>query len=92
MRTENARLGVARRSECPWLVSVTADRLWMYPAGAYCRRPDRRVRVPASGTLANVCATPAHIECAGYCASVLASAGQADLVARVWGSRRLGPR
>ncbi|OGK88317.1 MAG: hypothetical protein A2X52_12620 [Candidatus Rokubacteria bacterium GWC2_70_16] len=51
---------------CPFLVPVTADRLWMYPVGAYCRRPGGGVRVPAPATLASVCATPAHRACGGY--------------------------
>lgn len=51
---------------CPYLVPVMADRLWLRPVGAYCRRPGERVRVPATRTLARVCSTPAHGDCLGY--------------------------
>ncbi len=51
---------------CPFLVPVTADRLWIYPVGAFCRRPGLRVRVPAPATLASTCTTPDHRACPGY--------------------------
>ena len=51
---------------CPFLTAVIADRLWLRPLGAYCRRPGRAVRVPAESTLARVCSTPAHERCDGY--------------------------
>jgi hypothetical protein len=51
---------------CPFLVPVVADRLWLYPVGAYCRRPAHRVRAPAAATLARVCSTAAHTACPGY--------------------------
>ncbi len=54
--------------ECPYLIPVVADRLWMYPVGAYCRRPDGKPRIPGSSTIASVCTTPAHCSCAGYLA------------------------
>ena len=41
---------------CPFLVPVMADRLWMRPSGVYCCRPGRRVRIPATSTLARCCA------------------------------------
>jgi len=64
---------------CPFLVPVVADQLWMYPLGAYCRRPDSRVRVPAGATLARLCVTPSHVECSGYraCAVSRSSSGTA---------------
>ena len=40
---------------CPFLVPVVADRLWMYPIGVYCRRPERHVRIPAASTLERFC-------------------------------------
>ena len=52
--------------QCPFLVPVIADRLWLRPLGAYCRRPGRPVRVAAESTLARLCSTPAHEECDGY--------------------------
>ena len=58
---------------CPFLVPVVADRLWMIPTGAYCRRPDCPLRVPAAATLAHVCTTGAYHECPGYRAGVAAS-------------------
>lgn len=54
--------------ECPYLVPVVADRLWVYPVGAYCRRPDGKPRIPSSTTLANVCTTSEHVTCTGYVA------------------------
>jgi hypothetical protein len=57
---------------CPFLVPVMADRLWMYPMPAYCRRPDAGVRVPAPETFLRVCASPSHVRCPGF----LASAGR----------------
>jgi hypothetical protein len=55
--------------ECPFLIPVVADGLWMYPVPAYCRRPDAPVRVPASETLARVCTTPDHERCPGFLTS-----------------------
>ena len=52
--------------ECPFLVPVMADHLWLSPLGAYCRRPDGRVRVPARSTLTCICTTPAYLLCPGY--------------------------
>lgn len=54
---------------CPYLVGVVADRLWLYPVGAYCRRPSGRLRVPARLTLARVCTTAAYVTCPGHHAS-----------------------
>lgn len=54
---------------CPFLVPVVADRLWLYPLGVYCRRPEQRLRVPTATTLARVCSTPSHVGCPGYRAS-----------------------
>jgi hypothetical protein len=54
------------RTRCPFLVPVVADRLWLYPVSAYCRRPDARLRVPAPATLAQTCANPRHASCPGY--------------------------
>jgi hypothetical protein len=55
--------------QCPFLIPVMAEGLWMYPVPAYCRRPDAPVRVPAPGTLARVCATPEHERCPGFLTS-----------------------
>jgi hypothetical protein len=52
--------------ECPFLVPVMADRLWLCPTRAYCRRPNGRVRVPAASTVDCICGTRAHLLCAGY--------------------------
>lgn len=52
--------------QCPFLVAVTADWLWLYPTGGYCRRPDGRVRLPAGATLTCICMTPAYLVCPGY--------------------------
>lgn len=59
---------------CPFLIPVVADRLWIHPVGAYCRRPDGPLRMPAVATLARVCATRAHLDCEGYRASVAQAA------------------
>jgi hypothetical protein len=66
MRTAPRPAGPAA---CPFLAPVIADRLWLRPVGAYCRRPDGRVRVPGEGTLARVCGTLGHLGCSGYQAS-----------------------
>jgi len=55
--------------QCPFLIPVVADGLWLYPVPAYCRRPDAPVRVPAPGTLARVCMTPEHGRCPGFVTS-----------------------
>lgn len=56
--------------QCPFLVPVMADRLWLHPVTAYCRRPGGRVRVPASRTtLPCICLTVAHLMCPGYLAA-----------------------
>ena len=55
--------------QCPFLVAVMADHLWLRPVSGYCRRPDGRVRVPASVTVTCICMTPAHLVCAGYLAA-----------------------
>lgn len=54
--------------ECPMLVPVMADQLWLSPTSVYCRRPNGRVRVPAAATLACICTTPAHLVCPDYLA------------------------
>lgn len=55
---------------CPFLVPLTADRLSMYPTGAFCRRPDQRVRFPGRATLDAVCCTPAYRQCPGATAAL----------------------
>ena len=59
----------AELAVCPFLVPVVVDRLWLYPVGAYCQRPDARTRVPARSTVLRLCSTPSYPTCAGYCAS-----------------------
>jgi len=51
---------------CPFLIPVMADALWMWPVPAYCRRPDAPVRVPARGTIMQVCTTREHTKCPGF--------------------------
>jgi hypothetical protein len=60
---------VSASGQCPFLIPVVADGLWLYPVPAYCRRPDASVRVPAPGTLARVCTTPEHERCPGFLTS-----------------------
>ena len=55
-----------RSEACPFLTPVTADRLWLYPTGAFCRRPGQRIRVPAAATGASGSLTRAHVACEGY--------------------------
>jgi hypothetical protein len=51
---------------CPYLIDVTADWLWLYPSGVFCRRPDGRIRVVAAATLATRCDGGLFHECEGY--------------------------
>lgn len=68
----------ARQAEaCPFLVPVMADRLWLRPMSAYCRRSDGRVRVPAAATIDCICMTAAHLVCAGYLESLDRAAARA---------------
>ena len=55
-----------RSGQCPFLVPVVTDGLWMYPVAAYCRRPNAAVKVPARETLARVCTTGEHARCPGF--------------------------
>jgi hypothetical protein len=55
---------------CPFLVPVTADRLWLEPRSAFCRRPGARPRVPGATTVACICMTPAYLVCPGYLAGM----------------------
>lgn len=50
---------------CPFLVPVIADRLWLYPIPAYCRRPDGPIRVPAPATMARFCTAADYGRCPG---------------------------
>ena len=52
--------------QCPFLIAVMADSLWMLPVPAYCRRPDARVKVPSRETLMRVCTTTGHARCRGF--------------------------
>ena len=52
--------------QCPFLIPVVADGLWMYPVPAYCRRPDASVKVPSRWTLTRVCTTDEHARCPGF--------------------------
>lgn len=53
-------------SQCPFLIAVMVDALWMSPTSAYCRRPDAPVKVPGRETVERVCTTAAHAGCAGF--------------------------
>lgn len=57
---------MSQSDHCPFLIPVMADRLWLYPSSAYCRRPGAPVKVPARGTLDRVCTTSEHARCAGF--------------------------
>jgi hypothetical protein len=52
--------------QCPFLMPVMADALWMWPVPAYCRRPDVPLKVPARGTVIGMCATREHARCPGF--------------------------
>jgi hypothetical protein len=65
---------------CPFLVPVMADRLWVYPMPAYCRRPDAQLRVPALETLGRVCFSHRYLRCPGYLATAAGSEGPAERV------------
>ncbi len=59
---------------CPYLVPLIANRLWVYPVSAYCRRPHDSVRIPGVETFVRLCLTDRYVTCPGYRAS-LARAG-----------------
>jgi hypothetical protein len=65
MATKTERGAEDPDERCPFLVSVTADRMFVYPVGAFCRRPGRPVKVPAASTLARTCSTSAYRACPG---------------------------
>lgn len=58
----------ARRETCPFVVPVVGDQLWVYPVPAFCRRPDHRVRIPATDSLVRLCMHE-YEACPGYRAS-----------------------
>ena len=51
---------------CPFLWTVVADHMWLYPTPGYCRVPSGRVRVPSPETLARVCTNGLHHDCPAY--------------------------
>jgi hypothetical protein len=53
-------------AQCPYLVHVTTDRLFVYPLGAFCRHPDGHIRVPCAMSLATRCVGDAFPQCEGY--------------------------
>jgi hypothetical protein len=54
--SSGSRLGAeAGMNRCPFLSDLTADWLVLYPLSVFCRRPDRRIRIPAPATLATHC-------------------------------------
>lgn len=52
--------------QCPFLIPVVADQLWMYPVPAYCRQPGAPVKVPAPEALVRVSTTGEHARCPGF--------------------------
>lgn len=59
-----------RDARCPFLVPVMADRLWIFPVSAYCRRPNAGVYVPAVEKFVSLCAGGGHEACPGYRAAM----------------------
>jgi hypothetical protein len=55
----------AEQETCPFLMAVVADRLWVSPAPAYCRRPEAPLRVPARASLLRFC-WGNYADCDGY--------------------------
>ena len=55
-----------RDDVCPFLIPVMADHLFVYPAGAYCRAPAQRLRLPAPTTIDRVCTRRAYRTCPGF--------------------------
>ena len=55
---------------CPFLVPVMADRLWVFPVPAYCRRPNAGVYVPSFHRFMRQCLEPTHSDCPGYQAAM----------------------
>jgi hypothetical protein len=67
----------AQLRTCPFLVPVMADRLWLLPVPAYCRRPDAPMRVPATSSLLHRC-TDDYTDCEGYRAASARMEGFTD--------------
>lgn len=74
----------AKPESCPFLCSVVADWMFVYPVSAFCRRPSGGVRVPGSDTLERLCMS-AYAECPGYVASAAAE-DLGDVAARTTGA------
>jgi hypothetical protein len=67
----------AEHETCPFLVPVVGDQLWVRPVSAYCRRPDARLRVPATISLMRFC-TGEYVACDGYQAAAALVEGGRD--------------
>jgi hypothetical protein len=52
--------------QCPYLVGVTADWLWLYPRGVFCADGRGKIRVPAGATIETRCTCDSYRECEGY--------------------------
>lgn len=63
-------------STCPFLRSVVADWIWMYPTSVYCQHPSGRVRVPSEETVARFCTSGRHADCPGYRRAFIPETGQ----------------
>ena len=57
---------LSQSGQCPFLIPVVADQLWMYPVPAYCRRPGAPVKVPVLEALVRLCTTGEHARCPGF--------------------------
>ena len=67
-RVEQVRTGGctgAHHETCPFLIPVVGDQLWVHTVPAYCRRPNARLRVPATFSLLHFCAGD-YAACDGY--------------------------
>jgi hypothetical protein len=60
--------------QCPYLVAVTADWLWLYPRGVFCADGRGKIRVPASATIEARCTCGSYRECEGYVAATAKTA------------------
>lgn len=52
--------------DCPFLRSVVADQIWIWPTAVYCRVPSGRVRILTPQTVSRYCIGGGYRDCPSY--------------------------